>query len=160
MSTTEDLMALIEKRVSLERQKKKLKRELDETTKAIEKLHQPIIEKLLLSNMKHIALNNGVRVTTRRDVFCNKVAGIPTDVVCAVIKDWEPRFVEETYAWRKLKEWIKELEREKQVEAIRDGVDPELIELKDIVPQSVVEVLKLHIAGKTVVTGVGNGEDE
>lgn len=148
--------SLIDRRVELERRKRELEAELKIVKSEIERLHGPILEGMAAAGLRSLPLAEGGTIIQRRDLYCNKRAGVPTKEVIKRLKasgfDW---LVNESYKASALKEWLREQEKEQEL----SFDSPE-----ELLPEPLREVFSVYEKVQTVVIGVSsrrrnNGEE-
>lgn len=134
--------------VALEIRKEELSRGLKEVNAEIESLWGPILEEMAMGGVLSIPLEEGPRLSKRRDIFCSKASGVPTQLVAQALKaeglDW---MVGESYDSGKLKEHIKALD-EAAIEA-KDMPD----DIAELLPEDLRHLFRVSERTRIVVSG-------
>lgn len=106
-------MTRVDKLVNLTRRKKTLEAELKNVGKDIEQLWAPILADMARAGLRNISRRDGTTLIPSRDIFCSKKKGVANVAICRELEQaglgW---LVAPAYASGKLKEWIKEQEKD------------------------------------------------
>jgi hypothetical protein len=141
-------VSLCHRLVELEKRRLSLEAELKSVSEDIDRLHKPISNQFVRAGIKSLPLERGVRLTPRRSINCNKVGGVPNEIMAEALKKAGLGHISDyTYKWRDLKTWLKEREEDLK----EDGCMPD--DVQDLLPVELRSIFNIYEETKIVVYG-------